>query len=99
MFVAAVVSAQPSAVHCGGTSTGAADPLFRAHRGGNYGAAPVADLKSYPIAQANFRFCHGMAFVSDVSAARIADGYLGLVLNGDFTTGRGNFGSAEWLLH
>jgi len=48
--------------------------------GGNLGAGPVAGFQGYIIAQCNFLYAHGYAFISDVGAQRLAQGYLALVL-------------------
>ncbi|MCL4854688.1 MAG: hypothetical protein KJZ78_25285, partial [Bryobacteraceae bacterium] len=48
--------------------------------GGNLGAGPVAGFQGYVIAQCNFLYAHGYAFISDVGAQRLAQGYLALVM-------------------
>ena len=53
--------------------------------------APLAGFQGYIIAQANFQFCHGFAFITDMGAHSLAEGYLGLVLDspGNYRTGKG----------
>ncbi|MCZ2076144.1 MAG: hypothetical protein LC130_14225 [Bryobacterales bacterium] len=48
--------------------------------GGNLGTGPVAGFQGYIIAQCNFLYAHGYAFISDVGAQRLAQGYLALVM-------------------
>jgi hypothetical protein len=51
------------------------------------GAAPSvsvpaqAGFQGYIIAQANFQYCHGFAFISDVGAQKLAEGYLAISLD------------------
>jgi hypothetical protein len=40
-----------------------------------------AGFQGYVIAQANFQYCHGFAFISDVGAQKLAEGYLALSLD------------------
>ncbi len=51
--------------------------------GGNLGATATPGFQGYVIAQCQFRFGHGFAFVSDVGARNLAMGYLPLVMDGD----------------
>ncbi|MCW5979330.1 MAG: hypothetical protein KIT09_14740 [Bryobacteraceae bacterium] len=48
--------------------------------GGTIAAAP--GFQGYVIAHCNFQFAHGYAFISDVGATRLAQGYLALVMDG-----------------
>jgi len=59
--------------------------------GGNYGLRGNANFQGYIIAQCNFLFAHGFAFITDgpIGQARVAEGYLALVLDGPNTV-RGN---------
>jgi hypothetical protein len=52
--------------------------------GGGIDATP--GFQGYIIAQCNFQFAHGFAFISDFGAARIAEGYLALVMDGTAIT-------------
>ena len=53
--------------------------------GGVLGSAasinPTPGFQGYVIAQCNFQYAHGFAFVSDLGAAKLAEGYLALVLD------------------
>jgi hypothetical protein len=46
---------------------------------GNIPATP--GFQGYIIAQCNFRYAHGYAFISDVGAAQLAHGYIALVMD------------------
>lgn len=52
--------------------------------GGDAGLRGSATFQGYIIAQCDFRFAHGFAFITDgpVGQARVAEGYLALVLDG-----------------
>jgi hypothetical protein len=52
--------------------------------GGTIAAAP--GFQGYVIAQCNFQFAHGYAFISDVGATRLAQGYLALVMDAEAGT-------------
>jgi hypothetical protein len=41
----------------------------------------TAGFEGYIIAQANFQYCHGFAFISDVGAQKLAEGYLAISLD------------------
>jgi hypothetical protein len=41
----------------------------------------TAGFEGYIIAQANFQYCHGFAFISDVQANKLAEGYLAISLD------------------
>jgi hypothetical protein len=49
----------------------------------------TAGFQGYVIAQCNFQYAHGYAFISDLGAQRLAQGYLALILD-DALTDRGN---------
>ncbi len=49
--------------------------------GGNFGIAATPGFQGYVIARCNFQFAHGYAFISDLGATRLAQGYLALVLD------------------
>lgn len=42
---------------------------------------PAAGFQGYIIAQCNFQYAHGFAFISDLSASKLAEGYLALVMD------------------
>jgi hypothetical protein len=50
---------------------------------GNFAAGlqPVVGFTGYMIAIANFQYCHGFAFISDVGAQKLAEGYLAIQLD------------------
>jgi len=59
--------------------------------GGTNGLRGNAGMQGYIIAQCDFRFAHGFAFITDgpIGQARVAEGYLAIVLDG-VNTIRGN---------
>ncbi|MBM3796237.1 MAG: hypothetical protein FJW31_19745 [Acidobacteria bacterium] len=50
----------------------------------------TAGFQGYVIAQCNFQYAHGYAFVSDLGAQRLAMGYLGLVMDASLGTRTGS---------
>jgi hypothetical protein len=52
--------------------------------GGGIDATP--GFQGYIIARCNFQFAHGYAFISDIGAQRLAQGYLALVMDGTAPT-------------
>jgi hypothetical protein len=52
--------------------------------GGSHGIAGMPGFQGYLIIQCGFRYAHGFAFITDgpAGAARVAEGYLGLVMDG-----------------
>jgi len=52
--------------------------------GGNYGLAATPGFQGYVIAQCQFQYAHGFAFVSDVGSNRVAEAYQALILDGSF---------------
>jgi hypothetical protein len=59
---------------------------------GPFGTVPAAqNFQGYMIAQCNFRYAHGYAFISDIGAVQLAQGYLALVMDGDIGHRTGNF--------
>jgi len=48
-----------------------------------YGLTPVAGFQGYIIAQCDFQYAHGFAFITDgpIGTARVAEGYLALVMD------------------
>ncbi len=61
--------------------------VFTVSSGGGDEAAPTIQVPATPgfegyiIAQANFQYCHGFAFISDVGAQKLAEGYLAISLD------------------
>lgn len=76
------------AAQTSGTVPAGSQLLFTLSSGGNLGVTATPGFQGYIIAQASFQFCHGFAFISDLGAQRLAEGYLGLVLDaGTITRG------------
>jgi hypothetical protein len=61
--------------------TGGQELIFTLSNGGNFGIPATPGFEGYIIAQANFQFCHGFAFISDVGAQKLAEGYLAIELD------------------
>jgi hypothetical protein len=49
--------------------------------GGTNGITATPGFQGYIIAQCNFQYAHGFAFISDLGAQRLAEGYLALVMD------------------
>jgi hypothetical protein len=49
--------------------------------GGNYGIAATPGFQGYVIARCLFQYAHGYAFISDVGASKLAQGYLALIMD------------------
>jgi hypothetical protein len=49
--------------------------------GGNYGIAATPGFQGYMIAQCQFQYAHGFAFISDVGANRVSEAYTALILD------------------
>ena len=45
------------------------------------GLQPVPGFTGYMIAIAKFQYCHGFAFISDLGAQKLAEGYLAIQLD------------------
>jgi hypothetical protein len=56
---------------------------------GNFGAGWQANpgFTGYVISVANFQYCHGFAFISDLGAQKLAEGYLAIQLDAYGGTG------------
>jgi len=61
--------------------------IFTLSGGGNFGIAATPGFEGYIIAVANFQYCHGFAFISDVGAQKLAEGYLAIQLDEPFNLG------------
>jgi hypothetical protein len=55
--------------------------VFLLSSGGNFGITATPNFQGYMIAQAAFQFCHGFAFISDLGAQKLAEGYLAISLD------------------
>lgn len=64
--------------------------------GGGFGLKGNPNMQGYIIAQCDFRFGHGFAFITDgpIGQARVAEGYLAIVLDG-VNSVRGNKNGEE----
>jgi len=58
--------------------------IFNLSSGGNFGVPAVPGFEGYIIAVANFQYCHAFAFISDVGAQKLAEGYLAIQLDFPF---------------
>jgi hypothetical protein len=58
----------------------------------------TAGFQGYIIAQCNFQYAHGYAFISDLGAQRLAQGYLALVLDDPLIDRGGRTGSISEVL-
>jgi hypothetical protein len=61
--------------------TGGQELIFTLSNGGNFSVPATPGFEGYIIAQANFQYCHGFAFISDVGAQKLAEGYLAINLD------------------
>jgi hypothetical protein len=55
--------------------------IFTLYSGGNYGISPTPGFNGYIIARTNFQYCHAFAFISDLGAQKLAEGYLAIQLD------------------
>ena len=60
---------------------GGQELIFTLSNGGNFGIPATPGFEGYIIAQSDFQFCHGFAFISDVGAQKLAEGYLAISLD------------------
>jgi hypothetical protein len=60
--------------------------LFVVSTGGTLGIVGTPGFQGYIIAQCDFQYAHGFAFITDgpIGAARVAEGYLALVIDQNF---------------
>ena len=73
-------AAPPSATTTSSVPAGS-ELIFTLSNGGNYGISATPGFEGYIIARANFQYCHGFAFISDVGAQKLAEGYLAIQLD------------------
>jgi hypothetical protein len=73
--------AAPSAQTTTTPIQGGQTAVFTLSSGGTNGIAATPGFQGYIIAICNFRFAHGFAFISDVGAQKLAQGYVALVLD------------------
>ena len=55
--------------------------VFTLSNGGNLGIAATPGFQGYIIATMRFQYCHAFAFVSDLGAQRLAEGYVAIQLD------------------
>jgi len=84
---AQTTNAVPAGEHLAATLSG----------GGNFGVTATPGFQGYMIAVCQFHYAHGFAFISDVGAQRLAQGYVALVINGGTTRNATRAGSSEAL--
>jgi hypothetical protein len=58
--------------------------IFNLSGGGNFGVPAVPGFEGYIISVADFQYCHAFAFISDVGAQKLAEGYLAIQLDFPF---------------
>jgi hypothetical protein len=68
------------------------EAIFNLSGGGNFGVPAVPGFEGYIISVANFQYCHGFAFISDVGAQKLAEGYLAIQLDAPGLTRTFNIG-------
>jgi len=73
---AAAPAAQPSTSVAAG-----AELVFTLSGGGDHGITATPGFQGYIIAIANFQYCHGFAFISDMGSQKLAEGYLAIQLD------------------
>jgi hypothetical protein len=56
---------------------------------GGSGVAATPGFQGYMISRCNFQYAHGFAFISDVGANKVAEGYLALILDAGIGTRTG----------
>jgi len=73
-------AAPPTAVTTSEVPAGS-ELIFTLSNGGNYGIPATPGFEGYIIARTNFQYCHAFAFISDVGAQKLAEGYLAIQLD------------------
>ncbi|MBV8818787.1 MAG: hypothetical protein JO022_10560, partial [Acidobacteriaceae bacterium] len=86
----AAPAAQTSTVVAAGTEL-----VFTLSNGGDHGVAATPGFQGYIIAQAQFQYCHAFAFISDLGAQRLAEGYLAIQLDIPALNRTGVFGEVQ----
>jgi len=69
--------------------------IFTLSGGGNFGVPATPGFNGYIIAVAQFQFCHAFAFISDVGAQRLAEGYIAIQLDLPTLNRTGQLGENE----
>jgi hypothetical protein len=73
-------AAPPTAVTTSEVPAGS-ELILTLSNGGNFGIPATPGFEGYIIARANFQYCHAFAFISDVGAQKLAEGYLAIQLD------------------
>ncbi len=87
--------AAPAAFTTTSAIPGGSELIFTLSNGGNYGTPATPGFEGYIIAQSDFQYCHGFAFISDVGAQKLAEGYLAISLDLPLLNRTGNAGENE----
>jgi hypothetical protein len=66
--------------------------IFNLSSGGGFGVPATPGFSGYIISVANFQYCHAFAFISDVGAQKLAEGYLAIQLDFPFNLQGAGFG-------
>ncbi len=74
------------AAQTSGTVAAGSQLVLTLSAGGNLGIVATPGFQGYVIATCNFQYAHGYAFVSDLGASRVAEGYLALVMDAQMST-------------
>jgi len=72
-----------------------AELIWTLGNGGNFGIQATPGFQGYIITVANFQYCHAFAFISDVGAQKLAEGYLAIQLDIPALNRTGVFGENE----
>jgi len=57
------------------------EAVFTLSGGGDHGITATPGFQGYMISIANFQYCHGFAFISDMGSQKLAEGYLAIQLD------------------
>ncbi|MBI4892389.1 MAG: hypothetical protein HY821_17325 [Acidobacteria bacterium] len=74
------------AAQTSGTVAAGSQLVLTLSAGGNLGVVATPGFQGYVIATCNFQYAHGYAFISDLGASRVAEGYLALVMDAQMST-------------
>jgi hypothetical protein len=69
--------------------------IFTLSGGGNFGIAATPGFQGYLITVSKFQYCHGFAFISDVGAQKLAEGYVAIQLDVPGLNRTGQLGENE----
>jgi hypothetical protein len=64
---------------------GGDEVVFTLSGGGDHGVTATPGFQGYMISIADFQFCHAYAFISDMGAQKLAEGYLAIQLDYPFS--------------